>query len=88
MDFEWDEAKCKANEAKHGVSFELAASFLWAEAIIAPDTRQDYGEDRFLARGLAEDGIGYHIAFTMRGDRVRIITMRRFNRRDYLRYDL
>jgi uncharacterized DUF497 family protein len=88
MDFEWDETKCRANEAKHGVSFELAAIFLWDEAIIEPDTRKGYGGHRFLARGFAEDGIGYHIAFTMRDGRVRIITMRRFNRRDYLRYDL
>ena len=86
MDFEWDEAKNASNMAKHGVSFDVAAGFFWDQAIIEPDTRRDYGEGRFVARGRAEDGIGYHIAFTMRGDRLRIITMRRFSRRDYLRY--
>jgi uncharacterized protein len=86
MDFEWDEAKNQSNLEKHGVGFELASSFSWDRAIIRPDTRRDYGEPRFLARGPASDGLGYHIAFTLRGTNVRIISIRRFNTRDYLRY--
>lgn len=86
MEFEWDEAKNATNLLKHQVRFELAEQFLWSEAIIEPDNRRDYGEDRFVARGRAADGLGYHIAFTMRGQILRIITMRRFSRRDYRRY--
>ncbi|GLQ11543.1 hypothetical protein GCM10007913_34750 [Devosia yakushimensis] len=86
MDFEWDETKNATNKAKHGVGFEIARAFLWDEAIIETDSRRDYGEERFIARGPASDGLRYHIAFTMRGDTVRLITMRRFSRRDYLRY--
>jgi hypothetical protein len=86
MDFEWDETKNASNKVKHQVGFELAKRFLWDEAIIEPDNRRDYGEERFIARGLASDGLGYHVAFTMRGDRLRVITMRRFSRKDYMRY--
>lgn len=86
MEFEWDETKNASNLAKHGVGFELAAQFLWDRAIIRADTRWDYGEPRFIARGPAADGKGYHVAFTLRGDNVRIISIRRFSTKDYIRY--
>ena len=86
MEFEWDETKNQTNLVKHGVSFDLAASFLWDQAIILEDNRRDYGETRFIARGPAEDGKGYHVAFTLRGTNVRIISVRRFSTKDYARY--
>jgi uncharacterized DUF497 family protein len=50
-DFEWDEAKARANLRKHGVSFsEAATCFLDAEAFTAPD--KDY-PDRFILIGLS-----------------------------------
>lgn len=86
MEFEWDEAKDRSNQAKHQVSFETAATFFWADALIQRDDRADYGEERFIARGLSASGDGYHVVFTMRGPVVRIISMRRFSRKDYDRY--
>ncbi|MET3897841.1 uncharacterized DUF497 family protein [Devosia sp. UYZn731] len=86
MDFEWDETKNSSNKTKHGVAFEMASHFPWDAAIIEVDLRRDYGEDRFIARGLANDGTGYHIAFTVRDGKIRIITMRQFSRKDYRRY--
>lgn len=82
MDFEWDEGKNVKNRVKHGVEFELAGAFDWDNAIIEPDLRRDYGELRYLARGLTADKEGYHIVFTLRGERIRIISMRPFNRKD------
>ena len=86
MEFEWDEAKNASNLTKHGVSFALAQSFDWGEALIEPDQRSDYGEDRFLARGYAEDGLGYSIVFTFRGSAIRVISIRQFNRKEEKRY--
>lgn len=86
MDFEWDEAKNSSNLAKHGVSFGLVRSFDWSGAIIERDDRTDYGEDRFLARGVAADGQGYSIVFTFRVAAIRIISIRPFNRKEHRRY--
>lgn len=86
MEFEWDENKNQTNLIKHQIGFEFASQFLWDEAIIEQDSRKDYGEERFIARGPASDGRCYHIAFTIRADRIRLITMRPFSRRDYRRY--
>lgn len=50
-DFEWDEAKARANLRKHGVSFsEAATCFLDAVAFTAPD--KDH-PDRFILIGLS-----------------------------------
>lgn len=86
MQFEWDEAKNALNKAKHGVDFALTSSFDWSSALIERDDRVDYGEDRFLARGYAADGQGYSIVFTQRGPMTRVISIRPFNSKEYLRY--
>ncbi len=49
LDFEWDEAKNRANRRKHGVSFEEAQSvFLDDHAIRYFDTDHSDDEDRFI----------------------------------------
>ena len=45
--FEWDEAKRRANIAKHGIDFTLMALFEWGTAMIIPDDRHD--EKRSIA---------------------------------------
>jgi uncharacterized DUF497 family protein len=45
------------------------------------DDREDYGEDRFTMVGMVE-GTLIFVAYTERGDRVRIITARRATRHE------
>lgn len=79
--FEWDEAKAKSNVAKHGVDFGAVAAFDWNTAIVEPDTRRDYGEIRFTATGNL-NGRCHVLTFTRRGSRLRIIGLRKANRRE------
>lgn len=74
--FEWDDLKAAANFAKHGVSFE-AACMVFADpfAIERLDDRRDYGEERFVIIGMVDERLLF-VAFTMRGDRIRIISAR------------
>ena len=51
-----------------------------------PDDRYDYGEDRTQALGLI-DGRLHMLAFTMRGDALRVISLRKANPREVKRYD-
>lgn len=75
-DFEWDDAKALANLAKHKVSFEMARdAFADLFAIEYEDDRADYGEDRFILLGMV-DGRLLAVVYTLRGDRVRIISAR------------
>lgn len=83
--YEWDEAKRRANLAKHGVDFAEVLRFDWAGAIVEPDRRRDYGEDRLSATGCL-DGRLCMVVFTRRAGRVRIISLRKVNKREIARW--
>ncbi|HMK81748.1 MAG TPA: BrnT family toxin [Xanthobacteraceae bacterium] len=84
--FEWDEVKAAENFAKHGVSFEQACeAFDDPSAVEFTDDREDYGEQRMILLGIVEARL-LVVAYTVRGDRVRIISARgaeRHERRQY-----
>ena len=44
--------KAKENEAKHGISFEIAEHVFSSNMIAKEDTRQDYQEKRYTAFSL------------------------------------
>ncbi|HTT99784.1 MAG TPA: BrnT family toxin [Rhizomicrobium sp.] len=85
MDFEWDEAKRKANLAKHGLDFANAVQFGWETASVTLDDRFDYGEEREIALGLY--GMDVHVViYTPRGPRKRLISFRKATRREAEKY--
>jgi hypothetical protein len=75
-EFEWDPEKAAANEAAHGVSFDIACEiFKDPFAIEWLDDRENYGEDRYVIIGMVDDHLLY-VAYTLRGETIRIITAR------------
>ncbi|WP_372613651.1 BrnT family toxin [Aquicoccus sp.] len=79
--YEWDIEKAAQNLAKHGVPFEAVENFDWSTAIEAEDTRYDYGETRMQALGMI--GQRYHVlVYAWRKDRIRVISLRKANRRE------
>ena len=84
--FEWDAAKAASNEAKHGVSFTVAARvFLDPWRIEAQDNRRDYGEPRCGVIG-AVGGVLLYVVYTRRGNTHRIISARKANGKERTRY--
>jgi hypothetical protein len=82
----WDETKRAANMAVHGIDFTAAYRFEWDTARIDPDMRRDYGEQRFVALGRI--GLRVHVlVFTPRGEVVRVISLRKANRREIRHYE-
>src|ERR1700722_19071948 len=85
-DFEWDPRKEAHNVAKHGIDF-TTASTIWSGPVYAqPDNRQDYGEARLLAFGIAENRV-LAVVFTWRGEARRIISARVAHRRERSLYE-
>jgi len=82
----WYEAKRAANRTVHGIDFTTAERFGWDTATVAPDARHNYGEDRFVALGRIDARI-HVLVFTLRGGLVRIISLRKANRREVRRYE-
>jgi len=72
-DFEWDSAKDKLNQKKHGVSFALAQfAFLDHNRVILKDLEHSDDEKRYYCLGKVADGI-MTVRFTNRKNRIRII---------------
>ncbi|MFC1831755.1 BrnT family toxin [Thermodesulfobacteriota bacterium] len=72
-DFEWDSAKDKSNQEKHGVSFALAQlAFLDHNRVILEDLGHSLDESRYYCLGKVTDGI-LTVRFTYRKGKIRII---------------
>ena len=89
--FEWDTSKAAGNHAKHGVSFEEAATvFGDSEALDGPDLSHSEKELRLLRLGRAVTGRVLIVAYTVRrrddDESIRIISARRTSRKERTAY--
>ena len=87
MEFEWDATKARSNIRKHKVAFEEASnSFDDVFALQYLDRTANYEEERFISIGMA-NGIVYHVTYTERNDRIRLISARRATKAEQRNYD-
>ena len=83
LNFQWDDNKARSNLAKHGVSFEEAATvFGDALSLTIPDPAHSQKEDRFIILGMSHKGKLLVVVHTERGDSIRLISARRASRRE------
>ena len=64
MKFEWDEAKNRTNIRKHGFDFADAEEMFQAPLLVRPDTRDDYGEERWIGIGMLAGGTLAFVVFS------------------------
>ena len=77
MKYEWDRAKAAENFAKHGVSFEEAATvFRDPLSQTGRDPDHSLDEERFVVFGVSTRGRLLVVAHAERGDTIRIISAR------------
>lgn len=79
MQFEWDEAKRRANILKHGVDFLDAPEMFTGlnPMLVMQDTREDYPEDRFIGVGSSKGRIMVIIFTEPAPETIRIISLRK-----------
>jgi uncharacterized DUF497 family protein len=83
-DFEWNERKARANLAKHGISFEEAATVFADPRVLVID---DGGsEGRLVAIGLSARFRVLCVVHVQRAERDRIISARRATTADEALY--
>jgi len=88
MHFEWDDNKAKSNFTKHDITFEEAVTvFADPYLLFTEDSKHSDQEERQWAIGEAENGLMLVIAFTMRGEQIRIISARKATKRERKRYE-
>lgn len=81
MDIEFDPAKDANNIEKHGIS--LARAVELADAVYVEDGRFD--EPRFRVYGFIDD-VPHCAAVTLRGESLRIISLRRAHAKEFNRH--
>lgn len=86
MRYEWDENKRIWTLLKHGVDFIDAEKFQWNSAKVTIDDRHAYDEERYVAIGFIGDRL-HVMAFTLRDDSIRIISLRKANKREVNNYE-
>jgi len=83
MQIEFDSAKDATNVRKHGVSLSRAVDLVVVAVI--EDNRFDYNETRYRALGHI-DGVAHCLVYTVRGEIVRPISLRRAHSKEMKRY--
>jgi uncharacterized DUF497 family protein len=85
MDIEFDPSKDAANREKHGVSLALGAAVLMGLVGEIVDDRRPYGEVRMNAFGMVQGRL-YTCTYTIRENRIRLISVRKANAREQQRW--
>ena len=85
MNFEFDPAKSAGNKAKHGIDFDEAQA-LWDDPRLLEAPARTVDEPRFIVIGRI---VGRHwsAVCTRRGERTRIVSVRRARREEIARYE-
>ncbi len=86
--FEWDAGNTDKNWLRHAVhQAEAEQALLNTPLLLAADITQSQAEARFIALGQTDTGRGLAVVFTVRGNRIRVISARTMSRAERRVYD-
>lgn len=85
--FEWDKGNIEKSFYKHGISQkESEELFLDENVLLIEDIEHSQNEDRFIAIGKTTQEHILFAAFTKRGKKIRIISVRTANHKERRQY--
>lgn len=86
--FEWDAGNTAKNVLGHGVTpAEAEEVFFHTPVLLLEDARHSERERRFLAHGVTNGGRLLTAAFTVRGNLIRVISVRDMSRKERRSYE-
>ncbi len=81
--FDWDEGNVAKTWERHRVTpAECEQTFFNHSSIVAPDVAHSAQETRYYSLGRTDRGRRLFVVFTLRRDRVRVISARDMNRKE------
>ena len=86
--FEWDDRKARLNLREHGVDFADAVSVLEDPRAMTISDDREFGEERLVTIGLDLFGRLLVVAYTWRGERIRLISARKATHRERRAYGI
>jgi len=88
MEFEWDPAKARLNDRKHGIGFEEASTVFGDPlAVTFADPDHSEAEDRWVTFGQSRKRRLLVVTHSDRAGRVRLISAREATRRERKIYE-
>ncbi|MFZ5875340.1 MAG: BrnT family toxin [Nitrospirota bacterium] len=85
--FDWDEGNVGKNWERHRVTpAECEQTFFNRPLVVAPDAAHSVHEARYYLLGQTDRGRRLFVVFTLRRDRIRVISARDMNRKERERY--
>ena len=86
--FEWDEGNISKNWEKHKVSHLECEEVFFNEPLIVQKDREHSDEEiRYFALGRTNSGRLLFIVFTIRKEKIRVISARDMTRKESIRYE-
>ncbi|HUR80121.1 MAG TPA: BrnT family toxin [Thermoanaerobaculia bacterium] len=88
MKIEWDDAKDRANQRKHGIGFQESSELFESGVAYLEifDDEHSVTEDRFIALGPLRRGMVLVIWTQRDDDTIRIVSARRATKREHAMY--
>ena len=81
--FDWDNWNIHKIRNKHKVeSYECEELFFNAQLLLLPDETHSIEEDRYYALGITDSGRLLFTVFTMRGNKIRVISARNMSKKE------
>jgi hypothetical protein len=87
MKFQFDPEKAKSNLKKHDVSFSDAEGVFYDPLAIHQEDPFSENEERWIAVGLGNASQILVVVYTLRGDEIRLISVRRATLREVKTYE-
>jgi uncharacterized DUF497 family protein len=85
--FEWDEGNIKKNWERHRVSYiECEEVFFNRPLVVQEDETHSKGEERYYVLGKTNGGRYLFVVFTIRHNKIRVITARDMSRKERRAY--
>ncbi|RPI13181.1 MAG: BrnT family toxin [Ignavibacteriae bacterium] len=85
--FEWGEGNINKNWVKHKVSNSECEEIFFYEPSIGEDTKHSKAEKRYAAYGMTANGRYLTIIFTVRNDKIRVISARDQQKKEKAEYE-
>jgi len=86
--FQWDKGNVEKSYLKHGISIKKAEEiFLDVKLLLLEDIKHSQKEERFIAIGETIQNKILFAVFTVRGHKVRIISIRNANKKERIQYE-
>jgi uncharacterized protein len=86
--FDWDDGNLDKNWERHRVPFWEAEELFFNEPLLVrTDRAHSTSEPRYLALGQSDSGRRLFTSFTVRGDLIRVISVRDMTRKELRAYE-